>query len=81
MSKRYNKYKYTTEDKSWKREGGKTGSKFIRTEQDMCEKHPGNVYTKGKNEKYPGCENGWCCGLIKSDQEQPVELSIEQDSS
>ena len=29
MSKRYNKYKYTTEDKSWKREGGKTGSKFI----------------------------------------------------
>jgi len=81
MSKRYNKYKYTTEDKSWKREGGKTGSKFIRTEKDMCERHPDNVYTKGKNEEYPGCENGWCCGLIKSAQEQTVEAPIELSPS
>ena len=65
---RYNKYQYTPQDKSWRIEGGKTGSKFIRTEKDMCERHSKNVFTKGKNKEYQGCENGWCCSLIKSQQ-------------
>ena len=70
---RYNKYKYTPEDKNWRIEGGKTGSKFNRTEKNMCERHSANIFTKGKNKEYPGCENGWCCSLIKSEQGSLIE--------
>ena len=53
-------YGYTDEDKEWRNSGGKTGSKWTRTEQDMCERH-GHVYTKGKNESHPQCGKCWCC--------------------
>ena len=51
---------YTDEDKEWRNSGGKTGRKWSRTEQDMCERH-GHVYTKGKNENNPQCGKCWCC--------------------
>ena len=53
-------YEYTKEDKQWRKDGGKTGRKFTRTEKDMCEKH-GHTFTKGNNIDYPNCGNCWCC--------------------
>ena len=65
MSKVYNPYKYISDDKAWRNEGGKKGRVFNRTEKEMCERHSGNVYTKGQNLDYIGCESAWCCELLK----------------
>jgi len=54
-------YKYTKEDRDWRINGGKTGHKWTRTEKQMCERHTKNVFTKGKNDQYMGCGDGWCC--------------------
>jgi len=54
-------YKYTKEDRDWRIDGGKTGHKWTRTEKQMCERHTKNVFTKGKNDQYMGCGDGWCC--------------------
>jgi len=70
----YKPYKYTKEDKQWKKDGAKTSRNFNRTEKDMCERHEGNVYTKGNNEKYPGCGTGWCCSPLVN------TLELEEDS-
>ena len=59
----YIPYKYTKEDKEWRINGGKTGSKWKRTEKQMCERHTKNVFTKGDNDQYKGCGDGWCCTL------------------
>ena len=56
-------YKYTKEDRDWRINGGKTGHKWTRTEKQMCERHTKNVFTKGKNDQYIGCRDGWCCTL------------------
>ena len=77
MSNTYQPYKYTADDKKWRKEGGKTGRNFNRTEKDMCERHPGNVYTKGLNDKYPGCEKGWCCSPYNElSTQQPKPKSV-----
>ena len=79
MSNTYQPYKYTADDKKWRKEGGKTGRNFNRTEKDMCERHPGNVYTKGLNDKYPGCEKGWCCSPYNElSTQQPKPKSVEK---
>ena len=50
-------YHFTKEDKDWRKQGGKTGRSYTRTQKDMCEKQGDNFFfTKGKNEKYPGCK-------------------------
>lgn len=36
----------------------------IATEKAQCEYYPSNVFTKGKNEKFPGCNNCWCCTKV-----------------
>ena len=54
-------YKYTKEDRDRRINGGKTGHKWTRTEKEMCERHTKNVFTKGKNDQYMGCGDGWCC--------------------
>lgn len=59
----YIPYKYTKEDKEWRINGGKTGRKWTRTEKQMCERHTKNVFTKGDNDQYEGCGDGWCCTL------------------
>jgi hypothetical protein len=59
----YIPYKYTKEDKEWRINGGKTGRKWTRTEKQMCERHTKNVFTKGTNDQYEGCGDGWCCTL------------------
>lgn len=66
MSNTYQPYKYTAYDKKWRKEAGKT-------EKDMCERHPGNVYTKGVNDEYPGCEKGWCCSPYTEDSSQQAK--------
>ena len=53
-------YKYTKEDKEWQKTQGKKQSRRI-AEKEMCERHSGNVFTKGTNDNYQGCEKGWCC--------------------
>lgn len=35
------------------------------SEKAVCEAG-GNVYTKGKNSKYPGCGTCWCCNPVES---------------
>lgn len=35
------------------------------SEKAVCEAG-GNVYTKGKNSKYPGCGKCWCCAPVES---------------
>uniref|UniRef100_A0A6C0IVF2 SprT-like domain-containing protein n=1 Tax=viral metagenome TaxID=1070528 RepID=A0A6C0IVF2_9ZZZZ len=54
-------YHYTNQDKIWRKEKGKIDGKYKRTEQDMCERHPGNNFTKGNNTNHIGCGKGHCC--------------------
>jgi hypothetical protein len=54
-------YAWTQDDLSWRKQGGKMGNRYIRTEKEMCERHTGNVFTRGQNSDYPGCNKGWCC--------------------
>ena len=60
MTTQWIPYKYTNEDKEWKKTQGKKESRRI-AEKEMCERHSRNVFTKGTNDNYPGCEKGWCC--------------------
>ena len=33
--------------------------------KEVCESHPGNIFTKGDETKAPGCSEGcWCCQPI-----------------
>merc|ERR1711871_1726594 len=66
-------YHYTKEDKKWRKDGGKIGRKFKRSEKEMCERHSGNVFTKGKNSEYEGCGNGWCCAPQDSREQRERE--------
>ena len=63
-SKTYQCYKFTKDDKEWRKAGGKISKKFIRSEDDMCTRHEGKSYTRGNNRQYPGCGNCWCCQVI-----------------
>ena len=60
VTKKWKPYKYTIQDKQWKRDQSKIQKRSI-TEKEMCERHPNNVFTKGNNSLYPGCDKGWCC--------------------
>ena len=58
-TQQWNSYKYTKEDKEWRKTQAKKESRRI-AEKEMCERHSENVFTKGTNDNYQGCE-GWCC--------------------
>ena len=66
-------YKYTKEDKEWRRTQSKLQSKKI-SEKQMCERHLGNIYTKGTNDNYIGCGKGWCCS---PSSHSPLEMKMK----
>ena len=47
-----NCHQWTQEDRDWRKDAGKDGNKWVRSEKSMCERH-GYFYTKGNNEDYP----------------------------
>ena len=69
-------HKFSKSDKEWQKQGGKTGRKYTRTQQEMCERH-GFIFTKGKNESYDGCGTCWCCKEV----DQIKESSVTKEES
>lgn len=82
-SKTYQCYKFTRDDKEWRKAGGKISRKFIRGEKDMCTRHDGNSFTRGNNSQYTGCGNCWCCQPIsgKSDEISPPKAPSPKNPS
>ena len=73
-------YKYTKDDKEWRKTHAKKQSRRI-AEKEMCERHSGNVFTKGTNDNYQGCEKGWCCAPAPKPLSNPAPKPLSNPIS